>query len=179
MGNVKRRRFKLDASDYEIGYGSPPRHSQFKPGQCGYPPGRPKGARNLKTIVKSTLKEPVKVTRGGKSRKVSTLEAILLRLREKAIGGEFRALDRMLLLAQTYCEEELAATVGLSANDAEVLRIYTSRVLSGAAATSELIQDHERLSGEPTDLDKLQTPLKKEIGPSGRKPTTDDSDPDK
>jgi hypothetical protein len=182
MGNIKRRRLKIDASDYKVGYGNPPRHSQFKPGQRSLSPGRPKGARNFKMVVKATLNEPVKVTRDGKSRKISTLEAILLRLREKALGGDLRALDRMLLLAQAYCEEELAATVGLSANDAEVLRIYTRRVLSGATAKAEPIQDHEepkRLSGEATDFDKLQTPLKKDIGPSGQKPTTDDSNQDK
>ena len=132
-----------DASDYKIGHGKPPRHSQFKPGQSGYPKGRPKGSRNFKTAVKATLKAPVKVTRDGKSRKVSTLEAMLLRLREKALGGDLRALDRLLQLAQAYSEDELAAAVGLSADDANVLRIYRARVLSGAAAGSDLIDDND------------------------------------
>ena len=47
MGNIKRRRFKSDASDYAIGFCKPPRHSQYKPGQSGYLKGRPKGAREL------------------------------------------------------------------------------------------------------------------------------------
>ena len=61
---------------------------------------------------------------------------MLLRLREKALGGDLRALDRLIQLAQTYSEDELAATVGLSAEDANVLRIYRARLLSGATATS-------------------------------------------
>ena len=52
--------------------------------------------RNFRTDVQATLKTPVKVTREGKPRKVSTQEAALLRLREKALGGDARALDRLL-----------------------------------------------------------------------------------
>jgi Family of unknown function (DUF5681) len=142
MGNIKRRRFKSDASDYKVGYGKPPKESQFRPGQSGYLKGRPKGARNLKTIVKATLKAPVRVTRDGKSRKVSTLEAMLLRLREKGLSGDHRALILLLALArEVYGEEELAAPGVLSAEDAKVLQIYTRRVLSGAAAKSESIQE--------------------------------------
>jgi Family of unknown function (DUF5681) len=157
MGNIKRRRFKADASDYRVGYGKPPRHSQYKPGQSGYLKGRPKGARNLKTIVRATLKAPVRVTRDGKSRKVSTLEAMLLRLREKGLSGDLRALDRLIVLAQAYGEDDIAASVVLSAEDANVLRIYTKRVLSGAAAKSELQDDDAKCeSNGSTDSDKPQ-----------------------
>jgi hypothetical protein len=138
---MERRRLKGHASDYKVGYGKPPRHGQFRPGQSGHGKGRPKGARSLKLLVKATLKAPVKVTSEGKSRKVSTLEAMLLRLREKALGGDLRALDRLLQLAQAYCEDELAAAIGLSVEDKNVLRIYRQRVLSGAAAGSDLIED--------------------------------------
>ena len=31
---------------YAVGYGKPPAHSRFTPGQSGNPKGRPKGARN-------------------------------------------------------------------------------------------------------------------------------------
>jgi hypothetical protein len=36
---------------YEIGYGKPPKHSRFQPGQSGNSAGR-KGVRNLMTDVK-------------------------------------------------------------------------------------------------------------------------------
>jgi len=122
--------------DYEVGRGKPPLHSRFKPGQSGNPKGRPKGVRNFKTDVQATLEAPVKVTRDGKPRKLSTQAAALLRLREKALGGDARALDRLLGLAQAYNNEELIAAAGLSADDAMLLDIYKSRVLSGAAGGS-------------------------------------------
>ena len=59
---------------YEVGYGKPPTHSQFRPGQSGNPAGRRKGVRNLKTDVKRTLATPVKVKEGGRTRTRSTQE---------------------------------------------------------------------------------------------------------
>ena len=148
--SLKRRRSRVGESGYKIGYGRPPRHSQFKPGQSGYPNGRPTGSRNFKTAVKATLKAPVKVTREGKSHKVSTLEAMLLRLREKALSGDLRALDRLIQLAQAYSDDELAASVGLVAEDANILRIYRERVLSGAAASFDSIDGDDNSECDST-----------------------------
>jgi hypothetical protein len=180
---IERRRLKGHASDYKVGYGKPPRHGQFRPGQSGHGKGRPKGARSLKSLVKATLKAPVKVTSEGKSRKVSTLEAMLLRLREKALGGDLRALDRLLQLAQAYCEDELAAAIGLSVEDTNVLRIYRQRVLSGAAAGPDLIGDNDTTqvpsSGSTTvGMTPEATPIRREqvIRYRPQSPSAGDSD---
>ena len=130
-------------ADYEVGRGKPPLHTRFRPGQSGNPKGRPKGVHNFRTDVQATLKAPVKVTREGKRRKLSTQEAALLRLREKALGGDARALDRLLGLAQAYNNEELTAATSLSAGDALLLEIYKARVLSGAAGRSDLAKENE------------------------------------
>jgi hypothetical protein len=128
---------------YEVGRGKPPLHTRFKSGHSGNPKGRPKGVRNFRTDVQATLKAPVKVTRDGKPRTLSTQEAALLRLREKALSGDARALDRLLGLAQAYNNEELIAAAGLSADDAMLLDIYKSRVLSGAAGRSAQVKESE------------------------------------
>ena len=47
-----------------VGYGRPPTHSRFQPGQSGNPAGRRKGVRNLMTDVKRMLATPVKVKAG-------------------------------------------------------------------------------------------------------------------
>jgi hypothetical protein len=130
-------------ADYEVGRGKPPLHTRFKPGQSGNAKGRPKGVRNFRTDVQATLKAPVKVTREGKRRKLSTQEAALLRLREKALSGDARALDRLLGLAQAYNNEELTAATSLSAGDAMLLEIYKTRVLSGAAGRSDPAKENE------------------------------------
>jgi hypothetical protein len=76
------------SDEFEVGYGKPPKSTQFKPGHSGNAKGRPKGVRNFKTDVKKTLTTPIKVTTDGKSKKVSTQLAVLLRLREQALKGD-------------------------------------------------------------------------------------------
>ena len=132
MGNIKRWRAGSEDSDYKVGYGSPPRQSQFKVGRSGNPKGRPKRARNFKTDVNATLLTPVKVAREGKMRKISTQAAMLLRLREKALGGDARSLDRLIALAQTYGDDEPTVSMDLSVEDELVLQVYRRRLLSGA-----------------------------------------------
>lgn len=81
-----------------VGYGRPPAHSRFKPGQSGNPRGRPKGKRNLETILADVLGQKVTVTISGKRRQIRSDTAILLRLREKALGGDIRAMNALLTL---------------------------------------------------------------------------------
>jgi hypothetical protein len=118
-----------------VGYKRPPKHTRFKPGQSGNPKGRPRGTRNFTTDVKATLKALVKVTRDGIPHRVSTQEAALLRLREKALSGDPRALDRLLAYAQTYGDEETTAEQ-VSADDERVLEVYRTRVLRSAVEGS-------------------------------------------
>ena len=118
--------------DYEVGYGRPPKHTRFKKGQSGNPKGRPKGSRNFSTDVRETLKEPVSVTKGGKRQTVSTQQAALSRLREKALKGDARSLDRLIELARIYNEEELVEMAKLGSTDAEVLAGYSERLLRRA-----------------------------------------------
>jgi hypothetical protein len=123
---------------YEVGYGRPPPHSRFRPGQSGNPAGRRKGVRNLSTDVQRTLRVPVKVTEGGRTRKISTQEGALMRLREKALQGDARSLDRLLELAQRFNNDagEIGAAQALSADDQVVLAAYAAEV-TAAAMTSQ------------------------------------------
>lgn len=118
---------------YEIGYRKTPKHSRYKPGQSGNPKGRPRGVRNFKTDVKATLEARVKVKGENARQTLSTQEAALLRLREKALHGDARALDRLIALAQTYNNDEVAASVNMAADDTRLLELYQRRLLSGAA----------------------------------------------
>src|SRR5258707_6470871 len=86
---------------FAVGYKKPPQHSRFQPGRSGNPRGKQKGVRNLGSDVKRTLEVPVRLNEQGRARRVSTPETALLRLREKALKGDARSLDRVLELAQT------------------------------------------------------------------------------
>lgn len=117
-------------SDDEVGYGKPPKQTQFKPGRSGNPRGRPKGIRNFKTDVKATLKAPIKVNKDGKARTVSAQEAALLRLMEMALKGNPRLLVQLLALAEKHNDEEVTtdSAKSLSAEDAQILEVYRARL---------------------------------------------------
>jgi hypothetical protein len=113
---------------YEVGYGKPPLHSRFVPGQSGNPKGRRKGTRNLKTDVKRALAAPVKMRVGKRMRTRSTQEALIMVLREKGLLGNERALDRLLQLAASHNNDELeaAAAQPLAEEDQAILDAYVA-----------------------------------------------------
>ncbi|MBP6014331.1 MAG: hypothetical protein KBA31_19030 [Alphaproteobacteria bacterium] len=116
--------------DHDVGFRRPPKATQFKKGRSGNPRGRPKGTRNFSTDLKETLSRPVQVTEAGRSRSISTQQASLERLREKALRGDQRALDRLLQLAERHAEDETAAHAEekLAASEVEILTNYAGRI---------------------------------------------------
>ena len=124
---------------FAVGYKKPPRHSRFQPGQSGNPRGRQKGVRNLAVDVKRTLEVPVRLNEQGKARRVSTQEAALLRLREKALKGDPRSLAQFLELAKIFNNSNaIESTSGgtLAAEDQAILDAFAEDIrsrLPGAA----------------------------------------------
>ena len=127
--------------DVQVGYKRPPRHSRFRPGQSGNPRGRQKGMRNFATDLRATLEASVALNDKGKARRVSTQEAALLRLKEKALKGDARALDRLIDLARIFnggAEDHTLGEPGGSAEDQALLDAYIAAANSlppGATAT--------------------------------------------
>ena len=150
--------------DQDAGYGKPPRHSRFKKGQSGNPKGRPRGGRNFSTDLKETLEKLIRITDHGKPRTVSTQLAALMRLREQALGGDARALDRLLEYARHYNDDdEMAeAATRLSATDAEILEARDAKVLrqagmaktqSGTRKRRDTRQGNDAASGDSPEQD--------------------------
>ena len=90
--------------------------------------------RNLATDVRRTLRVPVKVKEGGRTRKISTQEGALMRLREMALQGDPRALDRLLGLASRFNNDggEIGPAQVLAADDQAILDAYR-RDVAGTA----------------------------------------------
>jgi Family of unknown function (DUF5681) len=125
------------SDSYSVGYGKPPLHSRFRAGQSGNPAGRRKGVCNLMTDVRRTLNTPIKVKERGRTRKKSTQEGALMVLREKALRGDARALDRLLDLAQRFNNDvvETGPAQPLGADDQAILDAYVAQ-FSAAAMSS-------------------------------------------
>jgi len=88
------------AVNERVGYGRPPMTTRFRPGQSGNPRGRPKGARNLGTIVAAALSERVAITENGRRRRITKFDATIKQLVNRAASGEARATQLLLTLVQ-------------------------------------------------------------------------------
>lgn len=84
--------------DYDVGYGKPPKTGQFKPGQSGNPKGRPKGRKSLETTLEDVFRKKVTIREGGKTRKISLLEAMVRRVLNDSVKGDGKATDQALKL---------------------------------------------------------------------------------
>ena len=76
---------------YEVGFGRPPQHSRFKNGQSGNPKGRPKGSKNLQTLLREELDQKVQVTENGRPKLMSKRRIAVRQQVDKAVKGEHRA----------------------------------------------------------------------------------------
>jgi hypothetical protein len=90
-----------DNSDkvYKVGFSKPPKQSQFRRGASGNPKGRPKGTRNLATVLERTLREKVVINENGVRKTVTKLEAAIKQLVNKAASGDLAAMRQLSALA--------------------------------------------------------------------------------
>ncbi len=130
----------------EVGYGKPPKSSQFRPGQSGNPKGRPKGARNFKTEVREVMKTRMTVTQNGKQKRITTRKAMVLRLTEKALSGNNQSMRMWLDLARDYDEDEVDSIAkSMSPDDASILEMFAEKIRS---------KDRAQLADEEVDDDE-------------------------
>jgi hypothetical protein len=98
----KRGRRPVRQSDseasYAVGYGRPPKHAQFKPGQSGNPQGRSPQTRNFKTMVKKVVEEQVQLREGGKVRRMPKIEALFRTVMSRAFKGDPKFVASFLVI---------------------------------------------------------------------------------
>src|SRR5258707_9949372 len=118
------KRKKVRGTEQKVARGNPPKHTQFHKGVSGNPKGRPKGSKNLSTYIMEAARDHVTATVGGRTRKISKIQATAMQLATKAAGGDQGAMGRFLDWVDEI--ETRAAAVKptqfpLSAPDMEVL----------------------------------------------------------
>lgn len=84
-----------------IGYGKPPRASQFRKGQSGNPKGRPRGKRNAEIPYDNLLGQMVTVREEGRERRITAAEAFILQLTQKGLAGDSAAARSSLAAIET------------------------------------------------------------------------------
>jgi hypothetical protein len=126
-------------STYEVGFGRPPKQGRFKKGASGNPKGRPKGKRNLATVLQRALQETIVIREKGKCRTVTKLEAALMQLVNKATKGDLGALRQFTALAQSVESQTAdAPTRWIEGADLKVMQGVLKRLEGcGAGAGNE------------------------------------------
>ena len=90
----------------DVGYGKPPKKTQFKPGQSGNPKGRPQRSRNLKTDLRDELRSIVNVREGGREVRVTKQRAMVKSLIARAHQGDAKAMERLVDLIERLLEPQ-------------------------------------------------------------------------
>ncbi len=118
-------------NDDDVGFGKPPKHTQFKPGQSGNPAGRPRGVKNLKTDLEEELRELIVVREGGNVKTVSKQRAMLKSLTAKAVQGDPRAAALVIDMMYRLLHEDDAEDTfrGPSPDDKASLEAFENRLL--------------------------------------------------
>ncbi len=109
---------------YEVGYGKPPKHAQFQPGQSGNPTGRPKGSKSPLTLLRAELEQKVTLREGSRVTTVTKMEAVLKRVVNDTLGGKASSARLLFPLLHVF-EAQDASTPedrNFSPSDAELLR---------------------------------------------------------
>ena len=74
-----------------IGYGRPPKHTQFKPGQSGNKTGRPKGIKSFRALLNSEIYTTMSITENGERKTITKGRAIAKKIVNMAVTGNLAA----------------------------------------------------------------------------------------
>lgn len=100
-----------DNPDYKIGYGKPPRKSQFQKGVSGNPRGRRAKIEPSRTRLQhqvdflSISEAPITVSLNGKQQTMSGFQAVIWKLQQKALTGDKHALELYLRTKKELIDE--------------------------------------------------------------------------
>jgi hypothetical protein len=101
-------------TNYEVGYGRPPKETQFQKGMIANPNGARGKKRNkpldddlkaaMADMYRRLISEKQRVTIDGQPQSITRLEVILRRLLNEAMAGDLKALREMRIWQETFPE---------------------------------------------------------------------------
>ncbi|MGX9393845.1 DUF5681 domain-containing protein [Nitrobacteraceae bacterium UC4446_H13] len=117
-------------ADYKVGYGRPPRQSQFKPGESGNPRGRPKGVRSEDDILAKLLNKKIPIQDRGRIRYVSMLEAGYYRVAQNALKGDLKAMNFLMHRKAAVAQTRSGETPEMNEDDRVVLESFVAQIIN-------------------------------------------------
>lgn len=124
-----------------VGYKNPPKRTQYQKGQSGNPKGRPKGAKGLKTLARERLTEKVVVKSAAGPKRMTRLDAMMLKMIELAFAGNMRAMQFCMQLYDSAVPDEAPrepveteVVADMDAHDEAILAALHETLLARGAA---------------------------------------------
>jgi Family of unknown function (DUF5681) len=141
------RRKSRSRSDYEVGYGRPPRETRFRPGQSGNPTGSRKGSKTIGARLRELMNSKVTVTEQGRPRRISRLDVMLRQLTNDAMRGDQRALKLLMEFLHRY-GAEVERTDGAEEITSEDLEILSDFLRKTGSSDSDPEVPHDEGDGD-------------------------------
>jgi hypothetical protein len=144
---------------HAIGYGKPPKRTQFTKGQSGNPKGRPKGSQNFATLLHKIGRQRVRVTENGGSRHISKFEATMLQLTNKAASGDLKAIRELLCWIRSLEDSEQTAIPSpvLQEGDNAVMASIVERIRQSENPMSDNVTDPAATDPPPNEEEKQRS----------------------
>jgi hypothetical protein len=144
------RRKSRNPSDYEVGYGRPPRETRFRPGQSGNPTGSRKGSKTIGARLRELMNSKVTVTEQGRSRRISRLDVMLRQLANDAMRGDQRAIRLIMDFLHRYGAEAEGAVRSeeITSEDLEILSDYLRKTGSSKSDSNDSPHEQDDDNGE-------------------------------
>jgi hypothetical protein len=118
-------------STSSVGYGRPPAHTRFRPGQSGNPRGRGKGQRNVHTVLTETLNQRITIREGDRTRSLTKLDVVILTMVSGALKGDAKAQAALITMMRSLGmigeAPDVADAQPFTANDDAVLADFLRR----------------------------------------------------
>ena len=119
-----------ETHDYEVGYGKPPLHTRFQKGKAGNSKGRPRGRKNMSTLLSTALNASIVVVANGRRKKITKREAIVTQLVNKSAAADLKATQIVLaMLRELESQDDGSADPAVFTEaDHEIIRRIQARL---------------------------------------------------
>ncbi len=144
---------------YKVGYGKPPKHTQFKKGRSGNPKGRPKAKaepeslRDMRRLFWDAAMTPVTTTVGGKRTTRPALDAMYLKLFALAMEGHGPSIRFVHTIARETMSEHEEWQVVFYEQAQELIKDLKNQPSDKIDANTIVLFNElmERVNASPTD----------------------------
>lgn len=125
--------------DYEVGYGRPPKRTQFKPGKSGNPTGRKRKPPSVRDQARKAMARRISITEDGKVKNFAIQEIMLRNIANKAAKGDLSAAKLMSTWATApeFAETDVVENSSLSADEQLIFNEIMEELKSSGGEDSE------------------------------------------